>query len=447
MADTEKTSTGGSSATGKRSGSGRLDVYEHIAVFFVRHTWKAFFGCWGILILLAVLAVVLKYLRIDQIGFDDWLVLGTQAVDSLDKYNGAQDAVDDSKNKEIPERNEDAGQFFQTNMIFKWADAAEQRDFLTPRNLQDVCLLEGATLNHPSYALFCRASTHGANGTNTICDAQRLSVSATFYSNEAKRNSCELVTEADISSVQTPLYALLSTPDESLSEAQIAYKATIRFMVGPSFDQTGKSTTLRSILFLGGPLFGYKSLVDASRDPQFALYQSFLLDVEATMFKILGLSNRMFNPAYNQPPDGFAPFVREPKEDATLTRWFNFALEDNQFGVLVNDDQLLAAASVIIVGVLMYIHMKSMWFTSLGLLSILLSVPASAFFYSGVFGIKYFTQIHIVIIFIIIGIGTDDVFVFVDAWKQAAANWRSVRNVQSGEEAAAKKLLRDWECD
>ena len=36
-----------------------------------------------------------------------------------------------------------------------------------------------------------------------------------------------------------------------------------------------------------------------------------------------------------------------------------------------------------------------------------------------IFQVEYFVQIHILAVFLVLGVGADDVFVLVDAWKQS----------------------------
>jgi hypothetical protein len=45
-----------------------------------------------------------------------------------------------------------------------------------------------------------------------------------------------------------------------------------------------------------------------------------------------------------------------------------------------------------------------------------MSIPITMVLYSKLFGVNYFSSIHIAVLIIIIGIGADDVFVFHDAW-------------------------------
>ena len=54
------------------------------------------------------------------------------------------------------------------------------------------------------------------------------------------------------------------------------------------------------------------------------------------------------------------------------------------------------------------------------LLFIFSSAPVAMFVYKCIFRIFYFDFIHILAVFLLLGIGADDVFVVFDAWKQSA---------------------------
>ena len=58
----------------------------------------------------------------------------------------------------------------------------------------------------------------------------------------------------------------------------------------------------------------------------------------------------------------------------------------------------------------------------MAVLSILSSVAMAYFFYHVVFGIEYMGILNGVSLFVIIGIGVDDIFVFINTFRQAVEN-------------------------
>jgi hypothetical protein len=53
----------------------------------------------------------------------------------------------------------------------------------------------------------------------------------------------------------------------------------------------------------------------------------------------------------------------------------------------------------------------------IGVLLIGFSFSFSAIFYQGIFRITYMSTLHNLVIFIVLGIAADDIFVFIDAWR------------------------------
>ena len=60
-----------------------------------------------------------------------------------------------------------------------------------------------------------------------------------------------------------------------------------------------------------------------------------------------------------------------------------------------------------------------MFITILAYIEIMSALGVAYFLYMVVLNLPFFPFLNLVGIFIVIGIGADDVFVFIDAWKQA----------------------------
>jgi predicted RND superfamily exporter protein len=55
----------------------------------------------------------------------------------------------------------------------------------------------------------------------------------------------------------------------------------------------------------------------------------------------------------------------------------------------------------------------------MGIIIILFSFGLTAFICEGIFRVTYYSNLHSLVIFIVLGIAADDVFVFIDAWRQS----------------------------
>ena len=86
------------------------------------------------------------------------------------------------------------------------------------------------------------------------------------------------------------------------------------------------------------------------------------------------------------------------------------------------DDLCLAAISLGLIILLLLILTFSLWLTFMAVFTIVSSVAFAYFFYRVVFGIQYMGILNGVSLFVIIGIGVDDIFVFINTFRQAVDN-------------------------
>lgn len=65
------------------------------------------------------------------------------------------------------------------------------------------------------------------------------------------------------------------------------------------------------------------------------------------------------------------------------------------------------------------IHLRSFFLTLIGTLMIIFSFAITGLIYEVIFRITYMSDLHNIVIFIVLGIAADDIFVFIDAWRQS----------------------------
>ena len=65
----------------------------------------------------------------------------------------------------------------------------------------------------------------------------------------------------------------------------------------------------------------------------------------------------------------------------------------------------------------MCFHMQSIFLAFVSLFNVVMSIPITMVIYRYALGVTYFSNPHLSIIIVIIGIGADDIFVFHDIWK------------------------------
>ncbi|GMH80958.1 hypothetical protein TL16_g08767 [Triparma laevis f. inornata] len=107
-----------------------------------------------------------------------------------------------------------------------------------------------------------------------------------------------------------------------------------------------------------------------------------------------------------------------PGVDATLIA-YDMGIKFDVFNKQLLTDGILAVFAFFMVFVLIRVHTGSMFITILAYIEIMSALGVAYFLYMVVLNLPFFPFLNLVGIFIVIGIGADDVFVFIDAWKQA----------------------------
>jgi hypothetical protein len=86
---------------------------------------------------------------------------------------------------------------------------------------------------------------------------------------------------------------------------------------------------------------------------------------------------------------------------------------------IVTQDALLAIFSFIFVFFWIRINTQSWFLAFVGLFEIFISIPVAWFIFTVIFQIKYFATLNSLAIFVVAAIGADDIFIFMDAYKQS----------------------------
>lgn len=121
--------------------------------------------------------------------------------------------------------------------------------------------------------------------------------------------------------------------------------------------------------------------------------------------------------------DGFLDemdYIAEPGSNKNLNSYY--FMGSLIFDVLVNIviwDALLAIFSLVFVFFWLRINTGSFFLAGVGILEIFMSIPVAWFIFTGIFQIKYFAFLNALSIFIVAAIGADDIFIFIDAYKQS----------------------------
>lgn len=95
----------------------------------------------------------------------------------------------------------------------------------------------------------------------------------------------------------------------------------------------------------------------------------------------------------------------------------NWPCNNSYIDILLYGSFTFFSLAVSIVLIYMTFHLQSLFLSFCAMFQILMSFPLGYLLYRIIFGIEYFDFLNTLIIFVLLGVGGDDVFVFTDAVK------------------------------
>jgi hypothetical protein len=161
-------------------------------------------------------------------------------------------------------------------------------------------------------------------------------------------------------------------------------------------NETAQSKYTRSLMNIAWPLNGYNSTLN-QKDEQMEKLDSLTVDAFADQLK----------QSYDAGISGIEFY------------YYNRAIYVNEIQRQVVLDFLLAGGSIVFIFVFMWLQVGSLWITTWAIFSILSCFVITNFIYRVILDFRYFGVFHVLSVFIVLGIGADDVFVFMDSWKHS----------------------------
>ncbi|CAK9008135.1 Protein dispatched homolog 1 (Protein chameleon) [Durusdinium trenchii] len=169
----------------------------------------------------------------------------------------------------------------------------------------------------------------------------------------------------------------------------------------------------RTIIRFGLPLEGYLNPDDRFQD-QFKLLTDYLWDGGER--DDIGPGESFFDIM----SEAREKFLEDPENEMVVT-FFQKGIFDRETLVILVGDLTFAAASFGMVALIIGLHTGSWYLSIMSLVQILLSFPLCFFIYRAIFGIELFGGLNIISIYLLLGIATDDIFIYTDAFKQSRA--------------------------
>eukprot|EP00933_Yihiella_yeosuensis_P070912 TRINITY_DN79072_c0_g1_i1.p1 TRINITY_DN79072_c0_g1~~TRINITY_DN79072_c0_g1_i1.p1 ORF type:complete len:946 (-),score=131.26 TRINITY_DN79072_c0_g1_i1:532-3369(-) len=333
----------------------KLDCYvSRFVGVYVQRPHQCFCSCLLVLFVIGALSISGGMMNIKDVD-GAWEVHEAQATQNYRSFEDAEKQVEnsDSSGLNLPRKLE--GDSYRLVLFYKVGAEAPGTIF-TPQRIKEICEIE---------KVLAQSVT------------QFDSILAPFYGTLTSYNfSCDLLTDKDV-------LAVVNTMKQSVEK--VGPHSQYAKFVQPSFNSTSLNSITRSVF----------QLEEVSAvDP--------LLDK-------LGMEYGFLKSAYEGEDDRFLP-------SGTL-RVRLFFPESGDIDKMLPGDFGLAMGSVVFVFLVMWFHLKSCFLASCAMFQIMISMPIAGLFYRGIFQIDNFMFLHILVIYLVLGIGADDVFVFVDTFR------------------------------
>lgn len=368
-------------------------------------------------------------------------------------------------------------------LIYQHEQLNRTDNFITVGNLKTICDAENTLLGHPDYPKICfkgKSAIGHTLGGGQWCARQLYSVTSLYYlawkddapifDKDSPSYLFSESTDAELAFMQifAGLPVLYSKPTDAPTEVGDLYnghkrvcdklsakyveertqqlikmldhsddaRQTLGFFFSDQVEKQGHSELTRSNLVVsGGPLPGYDSK-DDREDEQEEQYDEVYAKMEQALWDYFGLVNSNTKSAYASRK----PVVNGIAGSAAVLNGIDVRFvgpwADFEFDRMVNADLMWVCGSVTFVYFYILFHTRSVFLASMSMFQIFLSLPLAFFVYRVIGQIDYFVQLHILTIFLVLGVGADDCFVFVDSYKQT--------KVTKGLDTQLQRMLWAW---
>lgn len=374
-----------------------------VAKLFVHHTKKTCFIACLIPILAIALIVATKSFSIDDPAGPEYFVRNDVRTRLHDGRLAARDdfpyrGEDDSDSEPLTQQETALdkgisilmrGKNAQTQQIATLENFGSVDNVLTPEAFALHKQAEDEILLHQNYSLFC---LHDPNQLD--CDGNpRTCVLPRSYLNHPKLYGRVV---DDIPCDRRPGHDPVSDKDfnDFLNDMFGQDKYNMKIFFDSNISATNrKAWAAQSSIYIGVPFPGFSS-TDDNESKQDDMYVEWGNDVIEPVNDLSTSSHNLY--AISQ------------------------LLSNSLFDDIVLRDLSFSILAIILVFVVMWTHMSSLFLAAVAMLQIILSFPLAYVVYRLVLRQLYFAALQILTVFLVLGIGADDVFVFTDAWKQAA---------------------------
>ena len=234
------------------------------------------------------------------------------------------------------------------------------------------------------------------------------------YSTMSTSTDCPLLKKEHVDNVNDYLMLMLAKKDLGDIVGNLGGEDIFGFFMSADTLDKGYTTRSRMYYSLGAPLSPYLDEADRPAE-QRSKYMKFLSQVETIYMKRFGMETGTFPSSMPR-----SAYRTSAIENGVKFQFYGLVVFNKEFERMMNGDLPMVSLAVLFVFGYLTFHTQSLFLACNALYQILLSLPVSYTVYRYVWGIPFFSQLHILAIFLVLGVGADDVFVLADAWKESA---------------------------
>eukprot|EP00304_Pavlova_gyrans_P003291 CAMPEP_0206043366 /NCGR_PEP_ID=MMETSP1466-20131121/8608_1 /ASSEMBLY_ACC=CAM_ASM_001126 /TAXON_ID=44452 /ORGANISM="Pavlova gyrans, Strain CCMP608" /LENGTH=1075 /DNA_ID=CAMNT_0053418169 /DNA_START=32 /DNA_END=3255 /DNA_ORIENTATION=+ len=381
---------------------------------------------------------------LDAIGFGtyevqgDSITLQSNAFNRMRTFAYPRDASDveeeEDEDREVLARTE-----FKDTITFVYEALRDGEQMLTPENVAKMAKVEGALLDTPRWSEFCLLVWNKKED-KSRCASPTSVLNYLYVSKQAHKEQCKdgfcLMPKSGLSACGTLINwgtglcrsRVYSWRDGELADEKDWGKLvnsmckesdfTKNYVLDAEADcKAPSSVHTRARYVLGSPLDGYKNADDRA-DEQ---------DIAGGSTEPASRYGNEFRRALAGPiaevsaTDTTArTYVMEPQGDRDVNALY-FSFTSGRIIDTLLLDTYFAIASLIFVFFYMWINTGSLTLTFAGIFEIIASLPLALFFWRVVLQQQKVEILMFLTLYLILCIGSDDVFVFVDSWKESAS--------------------------
>ena len=343
-------------------------------------------------------------------------------------------------------------------------DTSKNKDIFTTGNVRKMCQMEATLWKTKSFKDFCYLGPYCPKGDekNCPCEPFPVSIANVFYGNMdlmaqggtawGHNFDCPKLNETFVTSRKKWLYDKMiwanANPDDPLAEMDLAMygvyfskdfvdscgAGALTAGVGTAYGSAMQSSDCvnrrtRSIMSVGEPLKGYKDSADRMGEQQMK-YLSLWREFEPAMLKLgrdgseatsdwRGQSiflDRHWTSCGDKDADQDVGECHDEESADSLEFVHGGMFMFSDILRILEVDITYVMLSLVAVHAIVWMYTASLWIASAHMYQVFMSIGFAFLLYRYILMADYFTFMGILSIFLGLGVGADDLFVFHDCW-------------------------------